>query len=172
MTVNVEIRPYRPGDADALLAAAVESVDEISRWMPWCHPDYQRSDAEAWIGITIAARESSTMFDFAVLANGEFAGGCGLNNINWLDRVANLGYWVRTSASRQGVATKAARAVIDWAFAETALQRIEIVTAVGNSASQRVAEKLGATQDAVLRKRTVVNGAPSDAVLNSVVRPD
>lgn len=62
--------------------------------------------------------------------------------------------------------------LISWTFANTTQNRVEIVAAVDNVRSQRVAEKVGAYRDAVLRKRVMVRGLPSDAVLYSVVRPD
>jgi len=45
------------------------------------------------------------------------------------------------------------------------------VIAVGNSRSQRVAEKIGATREGVLRSRLVLPSGPSDAVMYSLVRP-
>jgi ribosomal-protein-serine acetyltransferase len=172
MKRSITVRPYERSDAAEIYSAALESVNEISPWMPWCHSGYQLQDAADWIQATIAGRDSATMYDFAIIADGRYCGGCGINHINWPDRVANLGYWVRTSATRRGVATKAAREVIDWAFANTTLNRIEIVAARENHASQRVAEKLGASRDAILGKRTMVNGHAVDAVLYSVLRPD
>lgn len=168
----VTVRPYTTSDVDALYAAARESYREVGPWMAWCRADYERGDAESWIEATITGRDAKTMYDFAVLIDGEYAGGCGINHIDWTDCVANLGYWVRTSATGKGVATKAAVHVIQWAFANTTLNRIEIVVACDNIRSQRVAEKVGAAHDAVLRKRTMVNGKPVDAVLYSVLRPD
>ena len=58
-------------------------------WMPWCHSDYGRHDVEGWIQAAIDRRESDTMYEFAVIADGEYAGGCGINCIDWVDRVAN-----------------------------------------------------------------------------------
>lgn len=113
------------------------------------------------------------MYDFAIIdTNGTYAGGCGVNHINRLDRFANLGYWVRTSRAGRGIAPAAVLQLISWTFANTTLNRVEIVVAVDNVRSQRVAEKVGARRDAVLKKRVMVRGLPSDAVLYSVVRPD
>ena len=167
---SVTIRPYRESDASDIYAAVRESISEISPWMPWCHPDYELGEAQNWIQTTAVGRESATLYDFAIIGNGRYCGGCGVNGINWMDRVANLGYWVRTSATGQGIATMAARQVIAWTFANTKLNRLEIVAACENRASQRVAEKLGATRDAVLAKRTMVKGQPADAILYSVLR--
>jgi RimJ/RimL family protein N-acetyltransferase len=72
--------------------------------------------------------------------------------------MANLGYWVRTSETGRGIASKATRLVAQFGFAELGLQRIEILAAVGNVASQRVAEKAGAVRECVARKRLLING--------------
>lgn len=172
MRVRIKIRPYLPSDAEALYDAARESIAEVQPWMTWCHPNYAISDAEAWIEATINGRESNSFYDFAVLADEQYAGGCGINHINWVDRVANVGYWVRSSLAGRGIASMAARHAIEWAFENTNLNRIEIVAACDNIRSQRVAEKIGATRDATLKKRTMVSGRAVDAILYSVIRPD
>ncbi len=172
MSGQVEIRPYRPEDRNDLFGAVRESLEQIAPWMPWCHPDYSIEDASSWIQTTLRAAETGTMYDFAILANGKFAGGCGINHINTQDRVANLGYWIRTSCTGQGIASSAVKLLIAWAFANTNLNRIEIVVAVDNHKSQRVAERVGARKDAILPMRTMANGCPSDAIMNSVLRPD
>ncbi len=169
---NVVIRPYEPGDAEALAEAARESVAEVSPFMPWCHAGYGLADARTWIETTIAGRRDGTLFDFAIMAGGRFAGGCGINSINVMDGVANLGYWVRTSCAGCGIAPAAVAQLLRWVFTNTSLDRIEIVAAVENTRSQRVAEKVGAERDAVLAKRTRVRGISSPAVLYSVLRPD
>jgi ribosomal-protein-serine acetyltransferase len=50
------------------------------------------------------------------------------------------------------------------------LNRIEIITEVTNVASQRVAEKVGAQREGVIRQRLWLHGAAHDAVLFAVVR--
>lgn len=148
-------------------------MDQLSAWLAWCHPGYSLNDATTWIELTTLGRENRSLFDFAVFdGDGTYAGACGLNWIDVDHRVANLGYWIRTSRTRRGVAPAAVRQVYQWAFANTPINRIEILAAVGNVASQRVAEKSGARRDGVLQKRLMVRGAPVDAVLFSIIRPD
>jgi RimJ/RimL family protein N-acetyltransferase len=52
------------------------------------------------------------------------------------------------------------------------LQRIEILAAVGNKASQRVAEKAGAKKEGLLRKRLSIRGQAHDAVMYSLIASD
>jgi len=60
----------------------------------------------------------------------------------------------------------------DWAFSNTDLVRLEIVAAVGNRWSQRVAEKVEAVREGVLRKRLLIHGIWHDAVVFSITRVD
>lgn len=172
MTPNVTLRPYVPEDAETLSAAVRESAGELMPWMPWCVEAYDAELAAAWIATTLSGRERGTMFDFAIFRDGEFAGACGLNQISTANRVANLGYWVRTPFAGQGIATAGARQLVEWALRFTDLNRLEILVAVDNHASLRVAEKIGAQRDAVLEKRLMLLGKPCDAVLFSIVRRD
>jgi RimJ/RimL family protein N-acetyltransferase len=63
-------------------------------------------------------------------------------------------------------------AVRNWAFESTELVRLEIVVATGNTASHRVAEKVGAIREGVLRRRLLLHGHPHDATMFSLIRDD
>jgi RimJ/RimL family protein N-acetyltransferase len=168
----ISIRPYTLSDAPALFDAARESVGEAHLWLPWCHREYRREDAESWIRKQIGAFQQRTGFAFMIEDDqcGRFLGGCGISQISELHRLANVGYWVRTSAAGQGVATGAVRLLADWAFANTNLERLEIVVAVGNGRSERVAEKAGASREGTMRSRLYIHDRPHDAVMYSIVR--
>ncbi len=151
----------------------MESVSEVRPFMPWCRPDLTVEDARSWIGAQVAAFESRTAFEFVIVSvDGRFLGGCGLNQIDDANRRANLGYWVRSSATRGGVATAAIRQLVPWAFTKTDLVRLEVVVSAENAASLRAAEKSGAVREGVLRERLVLHGKSHDAVMFSFVRSD
>ncbi len=165
------IRLYQPADAEDLQAAVVESAAEVGRWLGWCHPGYSLQDARSWIEAQRELNRKGLAYTFAIRSvAGEYLGGCGVNQINAANRFANLGYWVRTSAMGRGVAPAAVRLVADYVFRETNLARLEIVCAVGNVRSQRVAEKAGAVREGVLRSRLLIPSGASDAVMHSLIR--
>ena len=173
MSVDVSIRPFREDDADGLFESVRESMDELIHWMPWCHPDYAISEARDWIGRQVAAFEARDEYNFAIVdGDGRIAGVCGINAINRENRLANLGYWVRSSQVRRGIATRATLLLSDWAFQNTDLNRLEILVAVRNHSSLRVAAKAGAVWEGVLRGRLQLRGEMHDAVLFSIMRPD
>jgi len=62
------------------------------------------------------------------------------------ERVAELGYDVRSEYWNRGYATEAARAVRDFAFGTLGLPRLVSLIQPGNRASERVAQKTGLTK--------------------------
>src|SRR5512138_2724943 len=156
------VRLYRQSDAEAIHAAAIESVAEVYPWMAWCHARYTLDESRQWVRLQIEAARQKKAFEFVIVGDdGRLLGGCGINQINPVNRFANLGYWVRSSATGRGVAPAAVRQVAAYAFRETDLNRLEIVIAVGNRRSQRVAEKIGATREGVLKSRLLLPSGPS-----------
>jgi ribosomal-protein-serine acetyltransferase len=172
--VNValcSLRPYATSDAEALWEAARESVSEVFPWLPWCHPQYSVAESVEWIRSRAPLAAQGLEYTFAIVdGEGRYLGGCGINQLNSIHRFGNLGYWVRTSATGRGVATEAVRQLAAFAFRDTDLHRLEIVVAVGNDRSQRVAERAGAVREGVLRGRLLLRGIPVDAVMYSLVR--
>jgi RimJ/RimL family protein N-acetyltransferase len=168
------IRPYRAADASALYEAVRESISEVSPWLPWCHQKYSIEESREFIGSRELASQGGEWYSFGIFETngGSFLGGVGINFINRVHQMANLGYWVRTSAAGRGVATAATRMAARFGFEQLGLRRIEIVAAVANVPSQRVAEKAGARREGVLRNRLLIHGESLHAVLFSLVPED
>ena len=171
----VMVRPWQRRDAPALFEAAHESIATVGAWLPWLDDTYRFEDAEVWTIMSDAHWHGGLEFRFAIFeagAHGRLLGGVGLSQINRPHRVGNLGYWVRASATGLGVASRAARLVAQFGLTTAELGRIEILTATDNLASQRVAQKIGATFEGVLRERLLARGERITARLYSLVRSD
>ena len=92
-----------------------------------------------------------------------------INQINQQHNFGNIGYWVRESCQRRGIATRAVRAIADYGFNKLKLTRLEIVAAVDNRASRDVAERAGAIFECIARNRLLVGGRPTAAAVYSMV---
>jgi RimJ/RimL family protein N-acetyltransferase len=170
---SIHIRPYERGDAETLFAAARESMSTVGAWLWWCTPEFKREAARAWVDRQVMAFQAKTEFEFVICSSsGRFLGACGLNSIDSVNARANLGYWVRSTETRHGIATEATRQLVRWAFQNTDLIRLEIVVAKDNLASLRVAEKAGAIREGTLRQRLNIQGTLQDSVVFSVLKSD
>lgn len=171
---GVRIRPYRETDVGPLFEAVRASIEELAAWLAWAQGGYERSDARSWVESRSEAWANGDAYSFVVesVDDERFLGGVDLNQVHEPVRMANLGYWVRTDATGDGVATTAARLAAEFGFDTLGLQRIELTVPIGNAASARVAEKLGARREGVLRHRLRLHGEPADAVLFGLLPSD
>lgn len=165
------LRPLLPTDADALSAAALESLATVGRWMPWCTADYSPARAAEWIEHCTQARTDQSAYEFGIFdADGkELFGLAGLNQFNRLHNFCNLGYWVRESRQRQGIAPTTVRRLAEFGFRELGQTRIEIVIAKGNTSSEAVARKVGAHFEGIARNRLQLADGPVAASVYSLI---
>lgn len=174
MQPEIILRPFEDGDVEPFVAAVRESAVSVGRWMSWCHEGFSADEARAWFASCAQAAIEGTAFEFGVFAGDgkEVLGGAGLNQFNRQHNFGNLGYWVRTSRQRRGIAALAAKALAKFGFDYLSLARIEIVMAVGNEASVGVARKLGARFECIARNRIVLDDRSIDANVYSLIRAD
>jgi RimJ/RimL family protein N-acetyltransferase len=166
----VTLRAHRMTDAPALAEAVRESIATVGRWQDWCHADYDTAAGESWIA---TCRQSWLMGDGCELLivdarTDRLLGGMGVNQRNREHRFANLGYWVRESAQGKGIARRAARLAIRFAFDSVGVTRLEVVVAHDNIPSRRTAERIGGKLEGMLRNRLYVKGSPVDAAMYSL----
>lgn len=169
----ITLRPTRLEDAEAVHAALQESAREVPLWLP--ETDGLRlNDVREFITAGPKMWQESSAFHFGIFdaKTGAYLGGCGLTQINLRHRLCNAYYWVRTAATRRGVASRAARLMARFAFEKLKMQRVEIVVEVENAPSLRAAEKAGATREGLLRNRLNNRGEPRDALIFSLIPRD
>lgn len=171
---KIELRRVRSSDVVSVYDAVIESIEELSPWMPWCTKEYSIKEAETWCDSREDLWKKEKDYDFLIIdkADGTLLGVCGINNIDAELRFANLGYWVRTGRTGQGIATEALLMLAKFGLDNLNLNRIEIVVAEGNLPSQRAAEKAGALREGFLRQRLIVHGKILNAFMFSLVRDD
>jgi ribosomal-protein-serine acetyltransferase len=145
------IRAYGPGIELAVFDAARESVPEIGPSMRTWREGATYEKAAQHVAASIHAWKAGTWYDFGIsrVGSAAFLGRVGLDQVDH-GTTANVGYWVRTGQTGQGIATAAVQLIARFGFEDLGLQRLELVIAVDNLASRRVAEKVGATFEGVL----------------------
>jgi RimJ/RimL family protein N-acetyltransferase len=137
-------------------------------------PDPTPADfPQTWLDTYRAGRRDGTRAGFAALdGDGRFVGVALAFGINRDEGEAELGYLVAPAERGRGFATAMLRALTDWAFAETGVERLRLVVDVENPASLRVAERAGYLREGVMRSVYHKNGRRIDAWLLSRLRSD
>ena len=171
---NVQIRPFQSSDAAEVYQAVRESLPQVSLWLPDLNDAITLEKVQGYIASQAEHASQRTAYNFVIMDGDDHTilGGCGLTQINWQHGYANLYYWVRSSKAGRGVASAAAAQLARYGIQTLGLQRIEIVVAAGNLSSLRVAEKIGAEREGLLRNRICVNGVMQDAFMYSLISSD
>lgn len=166
---NITIRAYEPNDAVGFRDACLESIDTVGKWMPWCHADYKLEEALSWFAHCSAEIEAENSYDVGIFRNTDsfLVGSIAINQLDKLNRIGNIGYWIREPLQRQGYALEAVELIKKFGFQELHLVRLEIVVIAENSASRRVAEKAGACFECLAKNRLMHNGIPKTAAVYS-----
>ncbi len=148
-TARLELSVPTLDDADAITAAAQDP--EVPRWTTLPTP-YHRSHAEDFIAKAAGWWEEQSELTWGIRVDGAWVGMVGLHRVG-ADGAAEIGYWMAAAARGHGYVTEAARAVIDFGFAEPlSLARVQWRAVVGNLTSARTARRLGFRYEGLLRQ--------------------
>lgn len=87
-------------------------------------------------------------------------------------QTAFIGYFLDKAHNGKGLMTEAVRLVVDYAFHELKLHRIEAGVMPRNLGSMRVLEKAGFHKEGIARKNVKINGVWEDHQVLAILNPD
>ena len=168
-TGRLILRPPQASDADALFA--MHSDPEIMRYFsepPWQDParavQQIADDAEAF------GKEEFFRFAITLKASGEYLGSCTLFAVHRQTRRAEIGYALGRPYWGQGYMHEALTALLEYAFVERGLNRLEADIDPLNLGSANALVRLGFRQEGLLPERWIVGGHVSDSALYGLLR--
>ena len=149
-------------DAEELVGLRLANREFLAPFDPERDPSFFTLDGQlAWL-----ASGDHNNVRFAILDGETIAGTITLSNITRGPlQSAVVGYWVDQARNGRGLASAAVAAVVEYAFGELELHRVEAGTRLDNVRSQRVLERNGFTRIGVARKHLLVGGAWRDMIL-------
>lgn len=164
----VTLRDWGDEDAPALEPVCGEWNVCAFTSMPW---SYSEAETLAWVERQRQKRAAGTVLALAIQGPDDDRV---LGNVNLagLDggREAGIGYWLIPEARGRGLATAATTLLVDWGFDHLGLERIEFAILPENQASQRVAERLGATPEGIRERSHEAEGREHDMRIWSLTR--
>jgi RimJ/RimL family protein N-acetyltransferase len=168
---DTALRPWRDADLPELVQACRD--DEIVRWTS-VPAAYTEADARNYLRQRYDAAFAGLTAPFAVVhaSEGRLLGSISLLRFSWRHARGEVGYWLAATARGHGHATRAVRLICAWGFSALRLERIDLMAATGNPASQHVAERVGFTREAVLRSYMRGGSERQDMVMFGLLRDD
>jgi RimJ/RimL family protein N-acetyltransferase len=153
-----------PADAPEVQRLAGDArIADTTATIP--HP-YPKGAAEAWIATHVDGFLNRTRITFALtLLNGPLIGAVSLLEVSTKHARAELGLWVGVEQWGNGYCTEAVSRLIQYAFQELAITRIQARCFARNAASARVMVKAGLVKEGNIVKQTLKNGVYEDMLI-------
>lgn len=148
---QLTLAPVHPSFSEELYQLSATNREHLSEWLPW--PDYMQSAdfISNFINGSLERNAAGAEQAFVILLEGKICGRIGLYKIDTFNQSAEIGYWLGSGYQGQGIITRSCRELIRYAFEQLQLNRIEIRCAVGNDKSQAIPQRLGFTEEGILR---------------------
>lgn len=170
-TERLVLRKLKASDAaDMFEYAKLHEVTKYLTWKP--HKDvYYTKQYLEYLGTRYAVGD---FYDWAITleGSGKMIGTVGFTRFDLPNNSAEIGYVLNPTYAGNGIATEAAKKILDFGFNFLKLHRIEARHMEGNDASHRVMEKLGMTEEGTFRESYYVNGSYKTVTVCSILKSD
>jgi RimJ/RimL family protein N-acetyltransferase len=168
-TERLTLRRFTRDDAEAF--AAYRSDPEIARYQGWDAPVPLEDAIRTVEQFAEADPGAPGWFQYAVDLDGLLIGDLGLNLHENLMQ-AELGFTFARAHQGQGYAAEAVRGLLEHLFVERELHRISAEADARNTASARLLERTGFTQEGLRLSNTWFKGEWTDDLLFGLLRTD
>ncbi len=173
---GVYLRLPRASDWPEWARLRAASRDFLQPWEPtWAEDGLTREFYETRIGELDDARRRGecVMFFLFRSEDDRILGGITLSNIRrGVAQIGTIGYWMGAPYAHRGHMTAGLRRLIDHAFADLELHRLEVATLPGNGPSNRLLRRAGFIKEGVARGYLHINGRWRDHITYGLLRED
>ena len=144
----------------------------LRKWLPWLDSNREEQDTRKFIAWT--RRQFAEKKDLAagIWHREMLVGVIGLHGITSPGGAAFMGYWISEECQGQGIVTRAARVLLEHAFKNLELRRVEIRCAPGNLRSHGIPSRLGFRQEGTLREAERLYDRYEDSIVYGMLRTD
>jgi ribosomal-protein-serine acetyltransferase len=150
LTDDAELRLLEMYHAGELFDLTDRNRHYLRQWLPWLDSTQTVDDTRNFIKDTLQQFADNEGFQAGIWYKGALAGVVGHHKIDWFNRQVEIGYWLGAEFQGKGLMTSACRALVDHAFKELRLNRVQIRCAVANTRSCAIPERLGFTREGVI----------------------
>ncbi len=167
-----ELRRFCRSDAETVFETVVRNREHLQPFMHWMVPEYSIDSAREFIESSTAAADNRESLGFGIFLDKELLGSIGFVNFDWKARRTEIGYWIAKDREGTGIVSRSCVALIDLAFRELEMNRIEIRCAAKNTRSAAIPKKFGFTLEGCLRQAELRNGELHDFLIFGLLRTE
>lgn len=169
---GTDLRLLEDDNGEELFALTEENREHLRVWLPWVENVHCVADARRYIRSCVQQFAEDNGFQTGIWYGKRLVGVIGFHSVDWTNRSTALGYWIGESFQGRGIVTRACRLLVDLAFREWRLNRVEIRCATKNYRSRAIPQRLGFTEEGIVREAEWLNDRFVDLVIYGIIAGD
>jgi ribosomal-protein-serine acetyltransferase len=159
------------GDADEAYAVIEAERERLREWLPWVDDTVGVEIERDFLRTIEVSNDTGSGLHATIRCEGEFCGFIGLR-LDPLHRSAEVGYWLSERCVGAGRMTRSVAALVEVAFGELQMHRVELLAATDNQRSRAIADRLGMTFEGIRREAEELPRGFVDLAMYSVLAQD
>lgn len=139
----------------------------MREWLPFVDTTREEEDTANFVNHVLQTEDKQ----FTIYYQDKFVGLVGFKDTDNANKKTEIGYWLSQYAQGKGIMMKSVIRLLELAFTEMDINRVQIKVAVGNDKSRRIPEKLGFHLEGIERDgELLVDGVYTDIAVYSLLK--
>lgn len=147
---DIKLCLIHPSFAPRYVELAQENHEHLSQWLSWPYFCKTEGDFNAFIQYSLHQYADNKSMTCAIEYKGSIVGNISFNTVNHDIKKVEIGYWLAANLQGKGIITRSCQYLIDYAFSNLKMNKVQISAAEGNAASRSVCERLGMELEGVI----------------------
>jgi len=169
---NLELELMSDAHARELFELTDRNREYLRQWLPWLDSNKYLQNTIDFIKYSRKQYEENSSLQLCIRYEGELAGVIGFHKVDWLNHSTGIGYWLSSGCQGRGIMTASCGCLLDYAFRNLGMNRIEIRCATGNTRSRAIPERLGFKEEGTVRQAEWLYDHYVDHVVYSMLRDE
>lgn len=159
-----------PRFAANYLKIVTDERDYLSQWLVW--PEHATDNAffQRFIKQSLHDYADGKSMTCAIIYQDDVVGNISFNTINHSLKKVEIGYWLSQRKQGKGIVTRAVATLVEMAFVELEMKKVQISAAIENKPSRAVCERLGFSLEGVITRAENLNGRVVDHAIYGLSR--
>jgi ribosomal-protein-serine acetyltransferase len=148
---EIELQLFQIHHSTEIYDLVHSNREHLRKWLPWVDGITSPHQYHSIIPMWLKQFADNISINTGIRFRGQLVGTISFNHIDWANSQTSIGYMLSKSAQGHGIMTRSVNAMLNYAFFELGLHRVEIRCAENNFKSRAIPERLGFTKEGVAR---------------------
>ncbi|OOF09742.1 ribosomal-protein-L7/L12-serine acetyltransferase [Salinivibrio sp. PR5] len=156
--------------APIYLDIVTRDQEYLSQWLVWPPHAHDEAFFLSFIKKSLHDYAEGKSLVCGIIYQGQLVGSVSYNTINQSLKKVEIGYWLSSLHQGKGIVSQAVAKLIELAFTQFGMEKVQISAATENTPSRKVCERLGFTLEGVIRRAENLNGRIVDHAIYGLDR--